>query len=133
MGKVEGKTAIGKTAVGKTVDGKTGARLRVVLGKDVALGPGKADLLRGIAETGSIAAAGRRMGMSYKRAWQLVDALNGFFTGPVVAAGGGGAAGGGARLTPLGVKVLARFEAMAAATDAAVAADLAVLRRLLRK
>ena len=112
---------------------KTGARLRVVLGGDVALGPGQADLLQGVAETGSISAAGRRMGMSYKRAWQLVDTLNGYFTGPRVQAGAGGATGGGARLTPLGEKVLQRYRRMAAATDAAVAADLAALRRALRK
>ena len=115
------------------VETKTGARLRVVLGGDVALGPGKADLLQGVAETGSISAAGRRMGMSYKRAWQLVDTLNGYFTGPLVQAGAGGATGGGARLTPLGEKVLQRYRRMAAATDAAVAADLAALRRALRK
>ena len=112
---------------------KTGARLRVVLAGDVALGPGKADLLQGIAETGSISAAGRRMGMSYKRAWQLVDTLNGYFSGPLVEAGAGGAAGGGASLTALGVKVLQRYRRMAAATDAVVAADLAALRRALRK
>jgi len=114
-------------------DDRAGARLRVVLARDVALGPGKADLLQGIAETGSISAAGRRMGMSYKRAWQLVDTLNGYFTGPVVQAGAGGAAGGGASLTPLGQKVLDRYRRMQAATDAAVAADLAGLRRALPK
>ena len=55
-------------------------RLRLVLGPDVAVGPGKADLLERIAETGSIAAAGRHMGMSYRRAWLLVDAMNRCFS-----------------------------------------------------
>jgi len=53
------------------------ARLRIVLGQNIAVGPGKADLLEGIRETGSIAAAGRRLGMSYKRAWLLIDTMNG--------------------------------------------------------
>ena len=54
----------------------SGLRIRVVLGPGVMIGPGKADLLEGIRETGSIAAAGRRMGMSYKRAWTLVEGMN---------------------------------------------------------
>ncbi|WP_408870552.1 winged helix-turn-helix domain-containing protein, partial [Elioraea sp.] len=57
--------------------------LRLDLGEDIAIGPGKADLLAGIAETGSIAAAARRMGMSYKRAWLLVETMNGCFRAPV--------------------------------------------------
>lgn len=85
--------------------------LRVDLAPGVSLGPGKADLLRGIAETGSIAAAGRGIGMSYKRAWQLVDALNRHFTAPLVSATRGGARGGGATLTALGQSVLAAYEA----------------------
>jgi molybdate transport system regulatory protein len=55
---------------------QVGARLRIVLEPDIAIGPGKADILQGIKETGSIAAAGRRMGMSYKRAWLLVETMN---------------------------------------------------------
>jgi molybdate transport system regulatory protein len=53
------------------------ARLRIVLGHNIAVGPGKTDLLEGIRETGSIAAAGRRLGVSYKRAWLLIDTMNG--------------------------------------------------------
>jgi molybdate transport system regulatory protein len=53
--------------------------LRVVLGPDTVFGPGKAELLLSIDETGSIAAASRRMGMSYKRAWYLIDTLNAYF------------------------------------------------------
>ena len=74
-------------------------RLRVLLGCEIALGPGKADLLEGIRETGSIAAAGRRLGMSYKRAWMLLDTMNGCFSKPLVEAVKGGKSGGGASLT----------------------------------
>jgi molybdate transport system regulatory protein len=110
-----------------------GTRLRVVLEPDVAIGPGKADLLEGIRETGSIAAAGRRMGMSYKRAWYLIDSMNGCFRGPLVEAVKGGPAGGGARLTALGEEVLAGYRRMQALTAAAVAAELKGLARHLRK
>jgi molybdate transport system regulatory protein len=81
-------------------------RLRLVFGDDAMLGPGKADLLRLIAETGSISAAGRRMGMSYRRAWNLVAELNHAFRGPLVESARGGSGGGGAALTELGHAVL---------------------------
>lgn len=106
-----------------------GARLRVVIAPDVAIGPGKADLLLGIKETGSISAAGRRMGMSYKRAWYLVEALNGHFETPLVETVKGGRAGGGAQLTPLGEDVLSAIREMQAATDLAIAPMLERLRR----
>lgn len=102
-------------------------RLRLRLGPGIELGPGKADLLEGIAETGSISAAGRRMRMSYKRAWQLVDELNGLFDAPLVEASTGGRSGGGAALTRLGRNVLARYRRMHAACVAAAAGDLRFL------
>ena len=74
-------------------------RLRIELGMDIAIGPGKADLLEGIAEMGSIAAAGRRMQMSYKRAWYLIATLNRCFDKPLVRARKGGRGAGGAELT----------------------------------
>jgi len=107
-----------------------GARLRVVLGPGVALGPGKADLLDAIAETGSISAAGRRMKMSYRRAWLLVEELNGSFQTALVAADKGGAHGGGARLTELGARVLRHFRSMERKTQKAIAADLSALSTL---
>jgi molybdate transport system regulatory protein len=107
-----------------------GARLRVVLGPGVALGPGKADLLDAIAETGSISAAGRRMKMSYRRAWLLVEELNGSFQTALVAADKGGAHGGGARLTELGARVLRHFRSMERKTQKAIAADLTALSTL---
>lgn len=108
-------------------------RLRIVLGPAVALGPGKADLLEGIRETGSISAAGRRMGMSYKRAWYHVSAMNACFASPLVETAKGGAGGGGARLTPLGAEILARFRRMEEIAAAALAQEVKALARLTRR
>ncbi|MEE9589509.1 MAG: winged helix-turn-helix domain-containing protein [Hyphomicrobiaceae bacterium] len=109
------------------------ARLRIVLGGNIALGPGKADLLEGIRDTGSIAAAGRRMGMSYKQAWLLIDTMNACFSNPLVEATKGGKSGGGAHLTPLGETVLNRFRRMQDSSSRAIAKDLAALKRVMRK
>ena len=73
------------------------------------LGPGKIELLEAIRRHGSIAAAGRDFGMSYRRAWLLVDELNHMFTAPLVEARGGGRNGGGAVLTELGETVVALY------------------------
>lgn len=108
-------------------------RIRILLGAAIAIGPGKAALLAAIAETGSIAAAGRRMGMSYRRAWQLVQSMNACFLKPLVDAAKGGATGGGAELTPTGKEVLKRYRAMEAKASKAVSADLARFRKLLAK
>lgn len=108
-----------------------GARLRVYFGTNVPLGPGKADLLAHIDETGSIAAAGRAMAMSYRRAWLLIEELNLMFKRPVVTTSKGGTGGGGgARLTALGRDVLSRYRAMERATGRAIAKDLAALQRV---
>lgn len=74
------------------------------------MGPGRADLLALIEQTGSISAAGRQMKMSYRRAWALVESMNHSFTGPVVATSKGGAQRGGAHLTPLGKTLLAAYQ-----------------------
>lgn len=105
--------------------------LRIVLSENAYVGPGRADLLDGIARTGSISAAGKAMGMSYKRAWGLVQALNEGFGRPLVETARGGAAQGGAHLTPLGEEVLARYRAMQRATEAAIAEDVSALRALI--
>lgn len=104
-------------------------RLRLQIAPNIAFGPGKADLLEGIRDTGSIAAAGRRMRMSYKRAWQLVDELNRLFATPLVAASKGGSGGGGAALTKVGADVLRRYRRMHAACCDAIVDDLALLHR----
>src|SRR5262245_13356066 len=108
-------------------------RLRVLLGQVIALGPGKADLLEGIRETGSTAAAGRRRRISYKRAWVLVDTMNGCFSKPLVEAVKGGKSGGGAWLTSLGEEVLGCYRHMERETERAVADDLSSLKRIMRK
>jgi molybdate transport system regulatory protein len=107
--------------------------LRLALGEGVALGPGKAELLEGIRDAGSIAAAGRRMGMSYQRAHDLVVALNADFREPLVATAMGGTGGGGARLTSLGEEVLRAYREAEAAAETAVADRLAWLRSALAR
>ena len=108
-----------------------GLSLRVILRKGVAFGPGKAELLEHIRDTGSIAAAGRQMKMSYTRAWGLVSAMNREFASPVVSSAKGGAVRGGASLTPLGAKILERYRRMEDSAERAVAADLAALAKTL--
>ena len=103
--------------------------LRLLLADATALGPGKADLLDSIRETGSISAAGRRMRMSYRRAWQLIDALNRDFDAPLVETLTGGKGGGGAQLTPLGLEVLERYRRIEAACAKAMAKDAEALRK----
>jgi len=107
---------------------RVGARLRIVLEPDIAIGPGKADLLEGIRQTGSIAGAGRAMGMSYKRAWYLVETMNRCFKSPLVEASKGGRAGGGARLTQLGQEVLERYRRMEMLTAEVIEPEMAALR-----
>ena len=100
-----------------------GLTLRVLGRGSPAMGPGKAELVERIAETGSISAAARAMGMSYRRAWQLVEALNAAFREPVVVTAVGGERGGGARVTPFGTRLVAQFRAMEDKASAAIAAD----------
>lgn len=111
---------------------RSGAFLRIKLDPDIAVGPGKADLLEGIRDTGSIAAAGRRMGMSYKRAWMLVETMNRCFEAPLVETSRGGREQGGAVLTAEGARVVALYRRMQAATERAVADDLEAMRAMLR-
>lgn len=91
---------------------------RIEMGAGRRLGPGKARLLELIAETGSISRAARQMGMSYRRAWLLVEDANRLFAAPLVQSSAGGAGGGGAALTPLGQKAVAAYRD---AEDAALA------------
>ncbi|MBC7492180.1 MAG: LysR family transcriptional regulator [Novosphingobium sp.] len=81
-------------------------------GDEIAMGPGKADLLDAIIAHGSISAAAKAMGMSYRRAWLLVDAMNRCWTGPLVETVAGGSKERGARVTPLGQDVLQRYRAI---------------------
>ena len=104
-----------------------GLRIRLVLRPGAMIGPGKADLLDGIRESGSIAAAGRRMGMSYKRAWTLVETMNTTYRAPLVETARGGADHGGASLTALGADVLAAYRRLEAKASAAAAEEIEAL------
>jgi molybdate transport system regulatory protein len=91
------------------------------------IGHGKIRLLEAVRDQGSIAAAGRKMGMSYRRAWLLIDALNELFGAPVVATKHGGPAGGGAELTPLGQRLVHHYRAIERKAQEAGADELAEL------
>ena len=113
-----------------TPDSPPRLRIRLSYGDGQVMGPGKAELMEGIARTGSISAAGRAMGMSYKRAWQLVDTMNSMFSDPLVSSSRGGAKGGGAHLTEAGEEVLAAYRALEEASRTAGAPALARLAAL---
>ncbi|RFA30344.1 LysR family transcriptional regulator [Alkalilimnicola ehrlichii] len=106
-------------------------RQRLLFGKAIAIGPGKAELLQHIADSGSISAAARQMGMSYRRAWLLVDTMNQCFRSPLIETAAGGKGGGGARITELGQRVLAIYRCIEAKTATAVAPELAELESML--
>ncbi|MBV8131874.1 MAG: LysR family transcriptional regulator [Alphaproteobacteria bacterium] len=101
--------------------------LRVDLGRDRAIGPGKIRLLEAIRDTGSITKAGISLGMSYRRAWLLVDDMNNCFREPVAAAHAGGSHGGGAALTAFGRSLIDEYRAIEVEAYAATAARLRAL------
>jgi molybdate transport system regulatory protein len=106
-------------------------QIRIMFRKAIAMGPGKADLLKAIDASGSISAAARSLGMSYRRAWLLVDTMNQSFKSPVVETLTGGQKGGGARVTDTGHEVLQRYLDMEAKAAASVKKDLAEFVRLM--
>jgi molybdate transport system regulatory protein len=108
-------------------------RLRLVRGGTILLGPGKADLLDSVRETGSLRQAASGLGMSYMRAWTLVKTMNTAFREPLVALARGGARHGGAALTPAGAHVLALYRAMERKCSDAAAGDAGRLKRFLRR
>lgn len=87
-------------------------KIQIYCGDEIAMGPGKADLLDAIAREGSISAAGRAMGMSYRRTWMLVDTMNRCWDFPLVETAAGGSHGGGARVTELGQSILLHYRAL---------------------
>lgn len=115
----------------------SGARLkiqaRLMLDDEIAFGPGKADLLDAIASAGSISAAGKQLGMSYRRTWLLVDAMNRCFQQPLVETATGGVQGGGTRLTDYGIDVLKRYRQLQAEIQQISAQHFPELKPLLRK
>ena len=106
-------------------------RLRIRQGEEIAVGPGKIDLLEAIAAAGSITAAAKRVGMSYRRAWLLLDTMNRCFGQPLTAATPGGSRGGRTLLTPLGTQVVARYRRIEAKALKVNAADLRAFVTLL--
>jgi molybdate transport system regulatory protein len=106
--------------------------LRVDLGPKQSIGPGKMRLLDAIAETGSISSAGRTLGMSYRRAWMLIDDLNSSFRRKVVSTTLGGKEGGGAKLTPFGEELVKRYRAIEESATKATRAHVAFLARAMR-
>ena len=102
-------------------------KVQFVCGEAFAIGPGKADLLAAIRDTGSISAAGRHLGYSYRRTWLMVDTMNRSWRLPLVAKEHGGTRGGGATLTPFGADVLARYRKLEDAVVAAAASPAASL------
>ncbi len=87
-------------------------KIQLYCGDEIAMGPGKADLLDAIADHGSISAAGRALGMSYRRTWMLVDVMNRCWNEPLVETLAGGSHGGGARVTAAGQEILAQYRAL---------------------
>jgi len=106
--------------------------LRVDLGPKQSIGPGKMRLLDAIAETGSISSAGRTLGMSYRRAWMLIDDLNSSFRRKVVTTTLGGKEGGGAKLTPFGEELVKRYRAIEQSATKATRSHVAFLARAMR-
>ncbi|HTH29587.1 MAG TPA: ModE family transcriptional regulator [Sphingobium sp.] len=109
-------------------------KLQIYCGEEIAMGPGKADLLEAIIREGSISAAGRALGMSYRRTWMLVDMMNRCWDGPLVETAAGGSHGGGARVTERGLAILGHYRAMqAAAAQMEQGAPWAALQAALRQ
>jgi molybdate transport system regulatory protein len=115
-----------------TMRGMTRVLLRLYLTPDCPLGPGKVALLESIRDGGSISEAARRMKMSYRSAWLLVDSMNSMFRNPVIRSTLGGRGGGSATLTEFGAEVIHHYRGMERATRRAIARDLASLERRLR-
>jgi molybdate transport system regulatory protein len=108
-------------------------KLQLYCGDEIAMGPGKADLLEAIASTGSISAAGRLLGMSYRRAWLLVDTMNRCFHSPLVETRPGGGQGAGAWLTTEGETALAAYRGLSGQVENGVAGtDFAALQAAIR-
>ena len=113
--------------------GKLKIKAQLYCGDELAMGPGKADLLEAIDREGSISGAGRAMGMSYRRSWLLVDSMNRCWQEKLVETVAGGGHGRGASLTPTGHAVLAAYRTLEAGlADAASGAVLTELDAMLR-
>jgi molybdate transport system regulatory protein len=106
--------------------------LRIDFGSRRSIGPGKIRLLEEVARTGSISEAGRKLGMSYRRAWLLIDDMNSCFNQPVVSAKPGGSQGGGTSVTKFGADLIRHYRAIEAAAQRAGKSHLGALEGALR-
>lgn len=122
--------AAGKS--GKLSAAQLQVRIRLNVGEDIALGPGKIKLLRLIDETGSISAAARSAGMSYRRAWLLVETMNACFVESLVTTETGGTRGGGAAVTAMGKKIATLYEAICQDAESATVSGAKRLARHLK-
>tara|TARA_Y100000588_G_scaffold239513_1_gene253246 strand:+ start:540 stop:911 length:372 start_codon:yes stop_codon:yes gene_type:complete len=107
-------------------------KLRILLGAAVALGPGKVALLEAVDKSGSITGAARYMGMSYRRAWKLIEAMNNDFKVPLIATSSGGRGGGGALVTKAGFDALKRYRSMETKAGQAVEKEISDFADLLK-
>jgi molybdate transport system regulatory protein len=120
------KSGTGGTKTGgATMTERPFPRLRIMVRPGLVLGPGKVELLEAIDRTGSISAAGREMGMSYRRAWVLVSALNEMFGRTLVTTSPGGAGGGGAQVTEFGRAVAGAYRRADSRANAAIREEFA--------
>jgi molybdate transport system regulatory protein len=106
--------------------------LRIDFGSRRSIGPGKIRLLEEVARTGSISEAGRKLGMSYRRAWLLIDDMNRCFNRAVVSAKPGGSQGGGTSVTKFGADLIRHYRAIEAAAQRAGKSHLGALEGELR-
>lgn len=106
-------------------------KIQILQEDNIALGPGKADLLDAINRHGSISAAAKSMHMSYKRAWELVAVMNSSFKQPLVSTSVGGSHGGGAALTDCGLEVLRRYRQLVAKSEVFITSEIGDLLAML--
>ena len=109
------------------------ARIRILSGDQIALGPGKVALLEEIERSGSISKAARKLGLSYRRAWTLVDTMNKSFESYLVRGSAGGKRGGGASLTPLGAKMAKAYRTMETKAEKAIQGNWKTIKRSLKQ
>jgi molybdate transport system regulatory protein len=107
-------------------------RMRIRKGEQIAVGPGKIALLEAVRENGSISAAARSLGMSYRRAWLLIDELNRSLKSPATISEQGGQSGGGCVLTPVGEDIVRLYRDVERIADSACAEQIAALTSLLK-
>lgn len=107
-------------------------RIRINKGAHIAVGPGKIALLEAVIDTGSITAAARKLGMSYRRAWLLIDTMNRSFRTPVVETAKGGRTGGSTLVTALGSEVILRYRTIETIAASSARAEIAALLKLLQ-